>query len=155
VAARLWAAHGRFKVIDACHPRHRHQEFLKFRRPVAKATCARQLHIVLDSYGTHKHPKVNAWLERNPRVHLHFTPTSGSWRKMVETFFSIITRQAIRQGTFPSVEELIDAFAATSTPGTNAANRSSGPRTPRPSSQERTVKTSMLQDANEWLERRS
>jgi transposase len=71
------------KVIDACYPRHRHQEFLKFLKQVAKAYPRRQLHIVLDNYGTHKHPKVNAWLERNPRVHLHFTPTSGSWLNMV------------------------------------------------------------------------
>jgi transposase len=98
------------KVIDACYPRHRHQEFLKFLKQVAKAYPRRQLHIVLDNYGTHKHPKVNAWLERNPRVHLHFTPTSGSWLNMVETFFSIITRQAIRRGTFPSVPDLIAAI---------------------------------------------
>jgi transposase len=98
------------KVTDACHPRHRHQEFLRFLKQVAKAYPRRQLHIVLDNYGTHKHPKVNAWLERNPRVHLHFTPTSGSWLNLVEAFFSIITRQAIRRGTFPSVEDLIDAI---------------------------------------------
>ena len=98
------------KVTDACHPRHRHTEFLKFLKQVAKAYPRRQLHIVLDNYGTHKHPKVNAWLARNPRVHLHFTPTSGSWLNMVEAFFSIITRQAIRRGTFPSVDDLIAAI---------------------------------------------
>jgi transposase len=98
------------KVVDTCYPRHRHQEFLRFLKQVAKAYPRRQLHIVLDNYGTHKHPKVNAWLARNPRVHLHFTPTSGSWLNMVETFFSIITRQAIRRGTFPSVPDLIAAI---------------------------------------------
>jgi transposase len=100
------------KVTDACYPRHRHQEFLKFLKQVATAHPRRQLHIVLDNYGTHKHPKVAQWLARNPRVHLHFTPTSGSWLNMVEAFFSIITRQAIRRGTFPSVADLITAIRA-------------------------------------------
>ena len=59
---------------------------------------------------THKHRKVRAWLERNPRIHLHFTPTSGSWLNMVEIFFGIITRQAIRRGTFGSVKGLIAAI---------------------------------------------
>ena len=98
------------KVTDACFPQHRHQEFLKFLKQVAKAHPRRQLHIVLDNHGTHKHPKVAQWLARNPRVHLHFTPTSGSWLNLVETFFSIITRQAIRRGTFPSVAELVAAI---------------------------------------------
>ncbi len=96
------------KVIDACMPRHRHQEFLKFLKQVAKAYPRRQLHIVCDNYGTHKHPKVNAWLAKNPRVQLHFTPTSGSWLNLVEGFFGVLTRQAIRRGTFASVDDLID-----------------------------------------------
>jgi transposase len=98
------------KVTDACFPRHRHQEFLRFLRQVAKAYPRRRLHIVLDNYGTHTHPKVKAWLERNPRITLHFTPTSGSWLNLVESFFSIITRQAIRRGSFPSVAELVNAI---------------------------------------------
>ncbi len=77
---------------------------------MAKAYPRRKLHIVCDNYGTHKHPKVRAWLERNPRIQLHFTPTSGSWLNMVEIFFSIITRQAIRRGTFSSVKDLIVAI---------------------------------------------
>jgi hypothetical protein len=68
------------------------------------------LHVVCDNYGTHKHPKVNAWLAKNPRITLHFTPTSGSWLNLVEAFFSIITRQAIRRGSFPSVPDLITAI---------------------------------------------
>ena len=72
------------KVTDACYPRHRHQEFLRFLKQVAKAYPRRALHIVLDNYGTHKHPTVRAWLARNPRITLHFTPTSGSWLNMVE-----------------------------------------------------------------------
>jgi transposase len=98
------------KVVDACYPRHRHSEFLDFLKRVAKAYPRRQLHVVLDNYGTHKHPTVQAWLAKNPRVTLHFTPTSGSWMNMVEIFFGIITRQAIRRGTFTSVKDLVAAI---------------------------------------------
>jgi transposase len=98
------------KVLDACYPRHRHQEFLRFLRQVAKAYPRVQLHIVCDNYATHKHPNVRAWLDRNPRITLHFTPTSGSWLNMVEIFFGIITRQAIRRGSFTSVNDLIAAI---------------------------------------------
>jgi hypothetical protein len=98
------------KVTDACYPRHRHQEFLQFLKQVAKAYPRRELHIVLDNYGTHKHPTVGAWLARNPRITLHFTPTSGSWLNMVEIFFGIITRQAIRRGSFTSVKDLTAAI---------------------------------------------
>ncbi len=99
------------KVVDACMPRHRHQEFLRFLKQVAKAYPRRQLHIVCDNYGSHKHPAVNAWLARNPRITLHFTPTSGSWLNLVEVFFGILTRQAIRRGTFDSVADLIDTIS--------------------------------------------
>ena len=98
------------KVTDACYPRHRHEEFLRFLRQVARAYPRRKLHIVVDNYGTHKHPDVRAWLDRHPRITLHFTPTSGSWLNMVEIFFSIITRQAIRRGSFTSVKDLIAAI---------------------------------------------
>jgi transposase len=98
------------KVTDACFDRHRHQEFLRFLKQVAKAYPRVPLHVVCDNYATHKHPRVKAWLERNPRVQLHFTPTSGSWLNMVEIFFGIITRQAIRRGTFGSVRELVEAI---------------------------------------------
>jgi transposase len=98
------------KVTEACFERHRHQEFLTFLKQVAKAYPRVPLHVVCDNYATHKHPRVKAWLERNPRVQLHFTPTSGSWLNMVEIFFGIITRQAIRRGTFDSVRELVDAI---------------------------------------------
>ena len=90
------------KVTDACYPRHRHEEFLKFLKQVAKAYPRVPLHIVVDNYATHKHPDVQAWLAKNPRITMHFTPTSGSWLNMVEIFFGIITRQAIRRGTFTS-----------------------------------------------------
>jgi transposase len=98
------------KIIDACYPRHRNEEFLRFLKQVAKAYPRKKLHIVCDNYGTHKHPNVKAWLAKNPRLILHFTPTSGSWLNMVEIFFGIITRQAIRRGTFTSVQDLIAAI---------------------------------------------
>jgi transposase len=69
-----------------------------------------KLHIVADNYATHKHPTVQAWLARNPRISMHFTPTSGSWLNMVEIFFGIITRQAIRRGTFTDVAGLQDTI---------------------------------------------
>ena len=106
--AALEIATGR--VEQACLPRHRHQEFLAFLKQVAKAYPRRKLHLVVDNYATHNHPAVRAWLARNPRITLHFTPTSGSWLNMVEIFFSIITRQAIRRGSFGSVKELIAAI---------------------------------------------
>jgi transposase len=100
------------KVTDACYPRHRHEEFLRFLTQVAKTYPRVKLHIVVDNYATHKHPDVRAWLGRHPRITLHFTPTSGSWLNMVEIFFGIITRQAIRRGTFTSVKDLIHAIEA-------------------------------------------
>jgi transposase len=98
------------KVTDACYPPHRHEEFLRFLKHVAKTYPRRKLHIVCDNYATHKHPSVTAWLAKNPRITLHFTPTSGSWLNMVEIFFGIITRQAIRRGTFTSVKDLVAAI---------------------------------------------
>ena len=106
--AALEIATGR--VEQACLPRHRHQEFLRFLKQVAKAYPRRKLHLVVDNYATHNHPAVRAWLARNPRITLHFTPTSGSWLNMVEIFFGIITRQAIRRGAFNSVTDLIGAI---------------------------------------------
>src|SRR3954467_4033345 len=98
------------KVTEACTDRHRHQEFLRFLKQVAAAYPRRELHVVVDNYATHKHPAVRAWLARHPRVTLHFTPTSGSWLNLVEAFFSIITRQALRRGNFPTVADLIAAI---------------------------------------------
>ena len=98
------------KVTQTCLPRHRSDEFLRFLKQVAKAYPRVQLHLVVDNYATHKHPRVKAWLAQNPRVTMHFTPTSGSWLNMVEIFFGIITRQAIRRGAFDSVTDLIGAI---------------------------------------------
>ena len=98
------------RITDACHPRHRHREFLAFLKLVAKAYPRRQLHVVVDNYATHKHATVQAWLGRHPRVQLHFTPTYASWLNLVEVFFAIIQRQALRRGDFASVEELVAAI---------------------------------------------
>jgi transposase len=100
------------KITDACYPRHRSDEFLRFLKLVAKTYPRVKLHVVVDNYAAHKHPRVKAWLARNPRITLHFTPTSGSWLNMVEIFFGIITRQAIRRGTFTSVPDLTGAIRA-------------------------------------------
>ncbi len=98
------------KVTDACYDRHRGEEFLKFLKLVARAYPRRQLHVVADNYSAHKHADVKAWLDNNPRVHLHFTPTHSSWMNLVEVFFAIITRQAIRRGSYRSVRDLTDAI---------------------------------------------
>ncbi len=106
--AALEVATGR--VTDEVFDRHRHQEFLRFLKRVAKAYPRRHLHLVLDNYGTHTHPVVAEWLQRHPRIHLHFTPTGASWLNMVEIFFGIITKQAIRRGSFSNVKELVAAI---------------------------------------------
>lgn len=99
------------KVIGECHGRHRHQEFLKFlRRLNREFPKSLDLHLILDNYGTHKHPKVRTWLEANPRFKLHFTPTSASWLNLVESWFSQLTHKRIRRGVFRSVRELVCAI---------------------------------------------
>jgi transposase len=95
------------KVTGVCKPRHRHQEFLGFLRHLARAYPDVELHLVMDNYAAHKHPKVKAWLAANPRIQVHFTPTSGSWLNLVEVWFSIIEKQAIHRGSFPSVRDLM------------------------------------------------
>jgi DNA-binding Lrp family transcriptional regulator len=109
--AALEVATGKVSA-DACYQRHTNVEFLKFLKLVAKAHPKVKLHVIVDNYATHGHPNVKAWLAKNPRVSLHFTPTSCSWLNMVEIFFGIITRQAIRRGTFHSVKDLRDAIRA-------------------------------------------
>jgi transposase len=99
------------KVTDQCYDRHGKAEFLDFMKKVARAYPDDELHVVVDNYHTHKHADITAWLERHPRITLHFTPTSGSWLNLVEVFFGIITRQAIRRGTFASVKDLVTAIS--------------------------------------------
>lgn len=98
------------KVTNRCYDKHTNTEFLDFLKLVARTYPRVKLHVVCDNYATHKHPNVKAWLAKNPRITLHFTPTSGSWLNLVEIFFGIITRQAIRRGTHRSVPELITAI---------------------------------------------
>jgi len=106
--AALDVATGR--ITDRCYDRHGKAEFLDFLERVARAYPRRELHVVLDNYHTHKHTDVEVWLEKHPRVTLHFTPTSGSWLNLVEVFFGIITRQAIRRGSYASVPQLVAAI---------------------------------------------
>ena len=88
-------------------------EFLRFLRAIDRNTLkSLDLHLVVDNYATHKHPKVKAWLKRHPRFRLHFTPTSASWINLVERFFGLITDDAIRRGVFHSVAELNAAIEA-------------------------------------------
>ena len=99
------------KVIGDCMPRHRHQEFIRFLKRIdAETPPELDLHLVVDNYGTHKHPRVKSWLRRHPRFHLHLIPTSSSWVNMVERWFREITDKRIRRGSFDSVPELIYAI---------------------------------------------
>lgn len=94
-------------VIGRCMQQHRHEEFIRFLNDVERTVPAGKLiEAVVDNYGTHKHPKVKAWLERHPRWTFHFTPTSGSWLNAVENFFSVLTRKRIRRGSFHSLVDL-------------------------------------------------
>jgi transposase len=97
-------------VVGQCQGRHRHQEFLKFLRRIEKEFPGRKLHLILDNYGTHKHPKVREWLAKRPRFELHFTPTSASWLNLVERWFRELTDKRIRRGVFHSVGELTAAI---------------------------------------------
>lgn len=99
------------KVIGQCQQRHRHQEFLRFLDKIDAATPAGlAVHLILDNYGTHKHPEVKKWFAAHPRYRVHFTPTSASWLNQVERWFAEITRRRIRRGTFRSVRDLEKAI---------------------------------------------
>ena len=94
------------KVISMCDDRHRHQEWLKFlRESIFVVPADKQIHMIVDNYATHKHPKVQRWLGRHPRFHMHFTPTSCSWLNMVERFFRDLTENRLRRGVFRSIED--------------------------------------------------
>jgi transposase len=100
-------------VIGQCLPRHRNGEFLKFLRTLDREfPPGVDLHLIVDNYGTHTHPNVEAWLGKHPRFHLHFVPTSSSWLNLVERWFKELTHKAIRRGSFPSVPTLIEAIEA-------------------------------------------
>ena len=97
-------------VTGVVKPKHRRQEFLGFLRQIDRAYPGQELHLVMDNYATHKHPKVLAWLKRHPRFHVHFIPTSSSWLNLVERWFREITDKRIRRGTFRNVPQLIAAI---------------------------------------------
>ena len=124
------------KVIGTCLPQHRHQEWIKFLKLIdAETPPELDLHLIVDNYATHKHPKVKAWLKRHPRFHVHFIPTSSSWLNLVERWFREITDKRIRRGIFQNVPAIdrghqgIHCSTTIRTP-----NPSSGPPKPRPSS---------------------
>ena len=99
------------KVIGQCYARHRHQEFLKFlKRLDTEFPTKIKLHLVMDNYGTHKHPKVRSWLQRHPRFVSHFIPTSSSWLNLIERWFGELTGKRIRRGVFVSVADLVAAI---------------------------------------------
>jgi transposase len=101
----------RGQVIAKCMPRHRHQEWIKFLRLIDEQTPAHlDVHVIVDNYSTHKHPKVERWLKRHRRFHMHFIPTSSSWLNLIERFFREITEKKIRRGTFQNVPELEKAI---------------------------------------------
>jgi len=94
------------KVHALCFRRHRHVEFIAFLNSLVRRYPGREIHLICDNYGTHKHPAVARWLEAHPRIQLHFTPTGTSWLNLVERWFGLITEQAIRRGSFDSVRRL-------------------------------------------------
>lgn len=95
------------RIIGECYPRHRHQEFLRFlRRLDSEFPKATELHLILDNYGTHGHPRVRQWLAKHPRFVLHFIPTSSSWLNLVERWFAELSQKAVRRGAFRSVADL-------------------------------------------------
>jgi transposase len=99
------------KVIGDCMPLHRHQEFIRFLKKIDLETpSGLNLHIIVDNYSAHKHPRVRSWLKRHPRFQMHFTPTSSSWLNLVERWFAYLTQKRIRRGSFHSVPSLIEAI---------------------------------------------
>jgi len=99
------------EVYGQCQQRHRHHEWLKFLRLIDETMPAeKQIHIICDNYATHKHPRVQRWLDRHKRFRVHFTPTSASWLNMIERFFRDRTKKRIRRGVFHDLEQLIMAI---------------------------------------------
>lgn len=109
--AAIERAEGR--LIATCMPKHRHQEWIKFLRLIDKQTPPElDLHLIIDNYATHKHPRVQSWLKRHRRFHIHFIPTSSSWLNLIERWFREITEKRIRRGTFSGVQQLVHAIMA-------------------------------------------
>jgi transposase len=102
---------GTGSVVHECMPRHRHQEFLRFLKKVeASVPAGLEIHVILDNYATHKHPKVRQWLEKHPRVIFHFVPTSASWLNLVELLFNELTRRELKRLAVTGVDDLIAAI---------------------------------------------
>ena len=107
--AALELAEGR--LMGTCLPKHRHQEWIQFLKMIDEKTPPDvDLHLIVDNYSTHKHPRVRNWLKRHPRFHIHFIPTSSSWLNLIERWFREITEKRIRRGVFHNVPELIKAI---------------------------------------------
>lgn len=99
------------RIISQAAGRHTHREWLAFLKHLdAETPKGLDLHLIVDNYATHKHPKVRTWLRRNPRFHMHFTPTSSSWLNLVERFFRDLTQDVVRHGSFTSTQELSAAI---------------------------------------------
>ena len=123
-------------VIGRNMQRHRHQEFIRFLNAIeAQVPVGKVVHVILDNYAAHKHPKVRAWLDRHPRFVFHFTPTSCSWLNAVEGFFAKLTKRRLKRGVFRSVVDLqaaINRFLDETQP--RCPSPSPGPPTPTKSS---------------------
>ena len=99
------------KVIGQCMKRHRHQEFIRFLNVIdARVAKKKTVHVIVDNYAAHKHPKVLEWIKNHPRFVFHFTPTSASWLNAVESFFAKLTKKRLKRGVFRSLQELKDAI---------------------------------------------
>ena len=95
------------EVFGECKPTRNGDDFLVFLKKAVKPHADKDVHVILDNLSTHTTPDIQAWLEKNPRIHFHFTPIGSSWLNQIETWFGIITRQSIRRGTFSSVKVLV------------------------------------------------
>src|SRR3974390_952360 len=99
------------KILSRTAEQHTHKEWLAFLKQIERQTPAGlAIHLIMDNYATHKHPAVKSWLAAHPRFHLHFTPTSSSWLNLVERFFRDLTEDVVREGSFGSVRELVQAI---------------------------------------------
>jgi transposase len=99
------------KLITRTESKHTHVEWLRFLKQIDRETPKDlAIHVIADNYATHKHVKVKDWLKKHPRLHVHFTPTGSSWMNLIERFFADLTNDCVREGSFQSVRELVDAI---------------------------------------------
>ena len=119
-------------VIGRNMQRHRHQEFIRFLNAIeAEVPAGKAVHVILDNYAAHKHPKVRAWLDRHQRFTFHFTPTSCSWLNAVEGFFAKLSKRRLKRGVFRSLVDLqaaINRFLAEHNAATEALRLDRRPR---------------------------